>query len=105
MIVEILGSDLLGRRCGPAPDGSFDEDIHVGLARRTETVDLVPGDAASARWAVEVTVRNLDDGIDVAGPFVYGKRGERAFGLRRGLPEGGRRVRRVPSGEVALHRR
>ena len=86
MIVEILGSDLPGRRCGPAPDGSFYENIHVGLARRTETVDLVPGDAASARWVFEVTVRDLDDGIDVAGPFVYGKRGERAFGLRWGVP-------------------
>jgi hypothetical protein len=50
MIVEILGSDLPGRRCGPAPDGSYYMNIHVGLARRTETVNLVPGDAASARW-------------------------------------------------------
>ena len=81
MIVEILGSDLPGRGCGPAPDGSFYDNIHVGLARQTETVDLVPGDAASARWAFEVTVRELDDGIDITGPFVHGKRGERAFGL------------------------
>jgi len=85
MIVEIRGSDLPGLRCGPAPDGSFYENIHVGLARRVETVDLVPGDAASARWAFEVTVRDLD-GIDVAGPFVHGKRGERHFGLRWGVP-------------------
>jgi hypothetical protein len=85
MIVEIRGSDL-GLRCGPAPDGSFYENIHVGLARRAETVDLVPGDAASARWAFEDTVRDLDDWIDVAGPFVHWKRGERAFGLRWGVP-------------------
>jgi hypothetical protein len=31
MIVEIRGSDLPGLRCGPAPDGNFDENIHVGL--------------------------------------------------------------------------
>jgi Family of unknown function (DUF5990) len=86
MIVEILGSDLPGRRCGPAPDGSFYENIHVGLARRTETVDLVPGDAASARWAFEITVRDSEDGLDVGGPFVHGKRGERHFGLRWGVP-------------------
>jgi hypothetical protein len=86
MIVEILGSDLPGRRCGPARDGSFYENIHVGLARRTETVDLVPGDATSARWAFEVTVREGEEGFDVGGPFVHGKRGERAFGLRWGVP-------------------
>lgn len=74
--------DLPGLRCGPAPDGSFYENIHVGLARRTETVDLVPGDADSARRVFEVTVRDRDDGIDITGPFVHGKRGERAFGLR-----------------------
>ena len=85
MIVEILGSDLPGRRCGPAPDGSFYENIHVGLApTETETVDLVPGDAA--RWAFEVTVRQSEDGFDVTGPFVHGKRGERDFGLRWGVP-------------------
>jgi hypothetical protein len=86
MIVEILGSKLPGIRCGPAPDGSFYENIHVGLARRTETVDLVPGDADAARWVFEVTVRDRDDGIDITGPFVHGKRGERAFGLRWGVP-------------------
>jgi len=75
-----------GIRCGPAPDGSFYENNHVGLARGAETVDLCPGDATSARWAFEVTVRELDDGVDVGGPFVYGKRGERAFGLRWGVP-------------------
>jgi Family of unknown function (DUF5990) len=85
MIVEILGSDLPGLRCGPGPDGSFYENIHVGLARRAETVDLVPGDTNSARWAFEVTVRDLDDGLDITGPFVHGKHGERAFGLRWGV--------------------
>ncbi|HEY3214227.1 MAG TPA: DUF5990 family protein [Actinomycetota bacterium] len=86
MIVEILGSELPGLRCGPAPDGSFYENIHVGLARRTETVDLVPGDGDSARWVFEVTVHDRNDGIDITGPFVHGKRGDRAFGLRWDVP-------------------
>ena len=82
MIVGIRGSDLPGRRCGPAPDGSFYENIYVGLARRTETVELVRGDAETARWEFEITVRDLEDGFDVGGPFVHGKRGERHLGLR-----------------------
>jgi len=88
MIVEIRGSDLPGRRCGPAPDGSFYENIHVGLARRTETVDLVPGDAETARWEFEITVRDLEDAFDIGGPFVHGKRGERHLGLRWGILNG-----------------
>ena len=50
-------------------------------------------------------MRELDDGVDVGGPFVYGKRGERAFALRWGRPGGRRLVRRVPCGEAALLRR
>src|SRR5918992_3888589 len=33
----------------PRPRGGFYENVHVGVARRAETVDLVPGDAVSAR--------------------------------------------------------
>lgn len=85
MIVEIRGKDLPGRRCGPAPDGSFYENIHVGLARRTETVELLPGDAEIARWEFEITLRDVEGGFDVGGPFVHGKREERHLGLRWGI--------------------
>ena len=69
MIVEILASDLPGLRCGPAPDGSFYENIHVRLARHIGTVDLDSGDADSARWVFELTVRDRGDGVDITGPF------------------------------------
>lgn len=102
MIVEILGSELPGLRCGPASDGSFYENIHVGLARRTETVDLVPGDADSARWVFEVTVRDRDDGIG----YHRTVRARQAWRPRVRAPvgrSGGRwLVRRLPGGEAAL---
>jgi hypothetical protein len=83
--VEIRGTDLPGRNCGPEPGGLTHEDIHVGLARRTETVELTPGDAASVRWEFEVEVSEGDDGeFDFRGPFVGGRRGERSLGLRWG---------------------
>jgi hypothetical protein len=85
LTVEIVGSDLPGRRCGPDPDGRWYEDICVGLARGKDTVELVRGDAPSARWAFEMTVRRLEDGeVDFGGPFVHGRRGERSLGLRWG---------------------
>jgi hypothetical protein len=59
------------------------EDIHVGLAHRTDTVELVPGDAPRAAWSFEVNVRHDDTGaIDLTGPFVHGTRGDRHLGLR-----------------------
>jgi Family of unknown function (DUF5990) len=81
--IEIRGTDLPGRRCDPEPGGHPYEDIHVGLARGTETVELMPGDAPSVRWRFETEVREGDDGtFDFRGPFVQGRRGERSLGLR-----------------------
>jgi Family of unknown function (DUF5990) len=85
LTVEIRGSDLPGSRCGPGLDGRMFENVHVGVARRTDTVELVRADAPAVRWAFEVTVRRHEDGeLDVAGPFVHGRRGERSLGLRWG---------------------
>ena len=83
MIIEIRGHDLPGRICGPTPDGGEYEDIHVGLARKNDTIDLVPGDAESARWELEVRVKDgPDGGFDCTGPSVFGTPGERHLGLR-----------------------
>jgi hypothetical protein len=60
------------------------EDVLVGLARGSDTVELRPGDARSVRWAFEVTVKCDDGEPDFGGPFVQGRRGERALGLRWG---------------------
>lgn len=85
LTVEIRGSDLPGQRCGPNPEGRMYGNVHVGLARRADTVELVRGDAPSARWAFEVTVRRDEQGtLDFGGPFVYGGAGERSLGLRWG---------------------
>ncbi len=85
LTIEIRATDFPGRRCGPGPDGQMYEDIRVGLARRSETVELVRGDARRARWTFDVTVRRDDAGsLDFGGPFVYGTRGARAIGLRWG---------------------
>lgn len=81
--VEIEGRDLPGRRCGPDLDGRPCKNVHVGLARGSETVDLVPGDANRARWTFDVRVRRTEDGaLDFGGPFIHGRRGERSLGLR-----------------------
>ena len=83
MIIQIRGHDLPGRSCGPTPEGGTYEDVHVGLARGNETIDLVPGDADSASWELEVRVKDgPDGGFDCTGPSVFGTPGERHLGLR-----------------------
>ena len=77
MIIEIYGTNLPGRRFGDY------ENVHVGVQRKAEVVELVPGDAETAVWEVDVTVK---DGapVDFAGPFVHGKKGDRFLYLSWG---------------------
>jgi hypothetical protein len=85
LLVEIRGTDLPGRRCGPNPEGRWYENIHVGPGRHPHPAELVPGDAPEARWAFEVTTRVTADGeIDFGGPYVYGRRSERFLYLSWG---------------------
>jgi len=97
LVVVIEGYDLPGRSCRPGPDGMGYHNVHValpsrskdrpGLAvpdRRWQAAEAVPGDAPSAWWEVEVTIRRGDDGIDCGGPFVGGDRTDRNLGLAWG---------------------
>lgn len=83
VIVELIGTDLPGRTCGPDMDGQWYDAVRVGLARGTDTIELVPGDADTARWTVPIELAIDEDGkLDQRGPFVLGPRGERYLGLR-----------------------
>lgn len=74
-----------GRACAP-PDagGQRYENVHVGVQRGKEAVDLVPGDTGAPIWSFEVEVRPLADGLDFAGPYVHGRKGERFLYLSWG---------------------
>ena len=56
-VIEIVGKNMPGRRCGPNPQGEMYENIHVGMRNGREVVDLVPGDAPSAPWLIDVVTR------------------------------------------------
>jgi hypothetical protein len=92
--VVIEASGLLGRSFCAGPDAPTFQNVHLGLRstsknRRTlvtpghpwQITEPVPGDAPSARWEFEVTVRRGDDGLDFGGPFVRGDRTDRHLGL------------------------
>lgn len=85
LIVVIEGHDLPGRSCRPDPNGEGHDNVHVaGPSHQGQAARLVPGDAPSARWQVEVTIRRGPDGIDFGGPFVHGDRSDRNLGLAWG---------------------
>lgn len=79
MRLVIRGHHLPGRLCGPY------RDVHVGPQVRREPQDLVPGDADSAVWTVDV---ETPDG-DFRGPAVQGRKGERFVYLTWGDCSGG----------------
>jgi len=104
LTVVIDGFDLPGLTCAPEPGGQVHHNIHVALAGPRKdgrgrgenrpalvmtgspwlAAEPVPGDSASARWEVPVTVRRDTDGLDFSGPFVRGDRTDRHLGLAWG---------------------
>ncbi len=73
LVVEVEGFDLPGRSCGPPDAGERYENVHVGVQRRNEVVEMVPGDADAARWSFEITTRSDGAALtDFGGPFVHG---------------------------------
>jgi Family of unknown function (DUF5990) len=74
--VTIRGHNLPGRQFF-AGDCDYD-NVHVGVQERRDPVGLVPGDAESATWDVDIRLDvDADGNLDFKGPAVQGKRGER----------------------------
>ncbi|WP_433651108.1 DUF5990 family protein [Micromonospora zamorensis] len=84
MRIRIDGSDLPGRRAGAEADALRLGNVHVGVQRKTEVVELVPADAATATWCFEVSSREIDGMLDVGGPWVHGRPGARFLYLSWG---------------------
>ena len=66
--IRIVGERLPGRSVGAHGN------VHIGIQKGQDVIDLVPGDAPSAVFDVMVVRR--DDG-DFRSPFVHGKPGDR----------------------------
>ena len=83
--MRIEGFEMPGLSCAPQGAGERYGNVHVGVQRGKEVVDLHPGDAAGAEWSIEVTVKHLDNSVDFGGPFVHGRRGDRFVYLSWGV--------------------
>ncbi|HUP85758.1 MAG TPA: DUF5990 family protein [Acidimicrobiales bacterium] len=83
--VRIVGERLPGR--------TFEDcaNVHIGVQRGDEVVQVQPADATSVRFSFGIVLRELEDGgIDFRSPFVHGKPGDRFFYLSWGdVADGG----------------
>jgi Family of unknown function (DUF5990)/Domain of unknown function (DUF5655) len=97
LTVVIEGYDLPGRSFCAGPDAPRFRNVHLALRSTSkdrpslvtpghpwQATEPVPGDAPSARWEVQITVRRGDDGLDFGGPFVRGDRTDRHLGIAWG---------------------
>ena len=90
MHIRIEGTDLPGRRGGSEADALRLGNVHVGVQRKADVVDRLPADAPSATWELDVVSREVDDLLDVGGPWVHGRPGARFLYLSWGAVEGDR---------------
>ena len=85
MEMKIVGVNMPGRVCvDPRPDFLGYDNIHVALQQGDVVTELVAGDAREAKWSLNVDTVEKDGGIDVRGPHVRGKRGDRYIYLSWG---------------------
>ncbi|MCY1144446.1 DUF5990 family protein [Actinoplanes sp. Pm04-4] len=84
MRIRIEGHDLPAQRGGAQADALRLANVHVGVQRQREVVDLVPAWALAAAWDFEITSREVDELLDVGGPWVHGRPGARFLYLSWG---------------------
>ncbi len=83
MRIVIEGRELPGAEF--VSEGVPLHDVHVAVQVGKEPVGLVRADVPAARWEVDVrTVAGDDGGIDLRGPAVHGKKGDRFLYLTWG---------------------
>jgi hypothetical protein len=82
MRIVIEGRELPGAAF--VSDGRSLEAVHVAVQVGKDPVGAVRGDADSARWEVDVRAVAEADGVDLRGPAVHGRRGERFLYLTWG---------------------
>ena len=92
--IRIDATDLPGLVCPPAAcaDGAAQayRNIHVAVQRRArpgELLDPQPGNATAATWTLPCTATAAPNGIDVKGPYIQGRSGERFIYLSWGTVE------------------
>jgi Family of unknown function (DUF5990) len=84
---RIVGHNLPGLKFGTSAGALVDRfPVYLGIQRKSQVVDQVPGDSTEAvfRFPVEV-VSGRGGALDFRGPFVHGDKGKRFIYLSWGV--------------------
>lgn len=76
--MRLIGEGLQG------PGGDGPNGLQIGIQRKSEVVDVVPGTAPRATFSLHVDIVANDDALDFRGPYVHGPRGDRFLYLSWG---------------------
>jgi hypothetical protein len=77
--IRIVGQNLPGRSC------CRHANVHLGVQRNRDVIDLVPADVTAVVFTVPVSVvRDPALGLDFRGPHIHGPRGRRFIYLSWG---------------------
>jgi hypothetical protein len=88
VLIQIEGREPPGREFCSA--GEWLEHVHVAVQVGRDPFEPVPGDTPHPRWTVDARAVETPAGLDLRGPAVHGRRGERFLYLTWGdLPPGG----------------
>lgn len=80
--IRLIGEGSRGSGTGNGGDSA---GLHIGIQHRSEVIDVVPGNAPRAAFALSVDLVSTDNGgRDVRGPYVHGSRGDRFLYLSWG---------------------
>lgn len=82
--MTMLNVKIVGERL---PGLTFDghTNVHVGIQRGDEVVQVQPAEGSSVKFTFGVVLRELEGGgLDLRSPFVHGKPGDRFFYLSWG---------------------
>jgi len=82
--IRIIGHKLPGLKFGRTQGATIErKPVYLGMQRKDQVIDLVPGNVPKAVFNFTVDVIS-NDGLDFRGPFVHGVKGKRFLYLSWG---------------------
>lgn len=86
MKIRIVGIGGPGRTFGDSAHTGFCyENVHIGIQRGKDVIEMFPGDSKKVVWEFESKLVEKATGLDATGDFIQGRLGDRFIYLSWGV--------------------
>lgn len=85
LTIKVICKDLPGTRFDDEAKGLHYRNVHLGIQRGEEVIEIVPGDSKTAEFAPVFKVVQIGDLTNFTGPFAKGTKDQRFFYLNWGV--------------------